>query len=101
MIWQGSSVSNRPQVGEFKHQQLYSAAFEVNPGLGALAASFAPAYYAPTEGLMDDVSADRYSVGALRVDIFSDLAGAVVHVSAARRRAQRGARSEERRVGKE
>src|SRR5215472_11737274 len=60
----------------------------MNPCLGALTASFAPAYHAAAEGLMDDVRADRYSVGALRVNVVADLAGAVIHVSAARRRSQ-------------
>ena len=47
MIRQCPSVGNRPQVGEFQHQQLYSAPLEMNPCLGAVAAPFAPAHHAP------------------------------------------------------
>jgi len=52
------SVHKQPQVCELQHQQLDSAALEINPRLGAIAAPLAPANDSASEGRMGHARAD-------------------------------------------
>src|ERR1700693_1721159 len=58
------SVCNQPQVCELEHQQFYSTTVDIHPGLGAAAASFAPANNTAAEGRVHYLGSNREPVAA-------------------------------------